>query len=73
MTDKEAFNEFAKGASCAIAMMGVFTLIIATIGTPETDTSEKFVVVDKYKECDVVRYTDRSNTWHYMLDCPIKQ
>ena len=72
MTDKEAFREFAKGASCVIVIMVVFTLIIATIGTPETDTSEKFVVVDKYKECDVVRYTDRSNSWHYMLDCRTK-
>jgi hypothetical protein len=73
MTDKEAFNEFAKGAGFVIGMAAAFTLIIATIGTPNTDTSEKFVVVDKYKKCDVVRYTDRSNVWHYMLDCPNKQ
>ena len=69
MTDKEAFNEFAKGATFVIAVMGVFALFIATIGTPGSEPEEKFKVVDKYEECSVVRYTDPSNTWHYFLDC----
>jgi hypothetical protein len=69
MTDKEAFNEFAKGATFVIAVMGVFALFIGIIGTPDVDPQEKFVVVDKYKDCDVVRYTDRSNGWNYFLHC----
>jgi len=69
MTDKEAFNEFAKGASFVIVVMGVFGLFIATLGTPGSEPEEKFKVVDKYEECAVVRYTDPSNTWHYFLDC----
>lgn len=69
MTDREAFNEFARGVVMALGIMGVFILFIALIGTPEQDPAEKFTVVDKYKGCDVVRYTDRSNDWHYLLDC----
>jgi hypothetical protein len=69
MTDKEAFNEFAKGASFVIVVMGVFVLFLGLIGTPEVEPTEKFKVVDKYEECSVVRYTDPSNNWHYLLDC----
>jgi len=69
MTDKEAFNEFAKGASFVIVVMGVFVLFIGLIGTPEVEPTEKFKVVDRYEECSVVRYTDPSNNWHYFLDC----
>jgi hypothetical protein len=69
MTDKEAFNEFAKGATFVIVVMGVFGLFIGILGTPDVDPKEKFVVVDKYKDCDVVRYTDRSNGWNYFLHC----
>jgi hypothetical protein len=69
MTDKEAFNEFAKGASFVIVVMGVFVLFIGLIGTPEVEPTEKFKVVDKYEECSVVRYTDPSNNWHYFSDC----
>jgi len=67
MTNREAFIEVARGAVLGLGIMGVFILFIALIGTPEP--TEKFTVVDKYKGCDVVRYTDRSNDWHYLLDC----
>lgn len=69
MTDKEAFNEFAKGASFVIVVMGVSVLFFVLIGTPEVEPTEKFKVVDRYEECSVVRYTDPSNNWHYFLDC----
>lgn len=70
MTDKEALREFSKGASFVILVMAVMGLILAIAGTwGEKESIEKFTVVDKYKECDVVRYTDRSNSWHYFLYC----
>lgn len=67
MTDREAFNEFAQGVAVAVGVMGVFVMFVALIGKPEP--IEKFTVVDKYKGCDVVRYTDRTNSWHYFLHC----
>ena len=69
MTDKKAFNEFAKGASFVIGVMAAFGLFIAIISTHGSEPEEKFKVVDKYEECSVVRYTDPSNNWHYFLDC----
>jgi hypothetical protein len=70
MTDKEAFNEFARGFAVALATFGVMILFITMI-TPDNPTPEKkFEVVDRYDgQCDVVRYTDRSSNWHYFLDC----
>lgn len=33
----------------------------------------KFEVVEKYKNCDVVRYNNfRDARYHYFLDCPAK-
>lgn len=71
MTDREAFREFARGITFVITVMGVFVLFIALKFNAEPEP--KFEVVDKYKECDVVRYTDRSNTWHYLLDCSVNR
>lgn len=69
MTDKEAFNEFARGFSVALATFGVMILFITMI-TPDNPTPEKkFEVVDKYGDCNVVRYTDATQRWHYFLDC----
>ena len=69
MTDKEAFNEFARGFAVALGIFGVSIIFIAMI-TPNNPTPEKkFEVVDTYKGCDVVRYTDPSTRWNYFLDC----
>jgi hypothetical protein len=32
-------------------------------------TSPKFEVMDKYKSCKVIRWTDPSSRWNYFLDC----
>lgn len=71
MTDKEAFNEFTKGATFVITVMAVMALVIGLASTwgDIDDPPEKFKVVDHYGTCAVVRYTDRSNNWHYFLDC----
>ena len=69
MTDKEAFNEFARGFAVALATFGVMILFITMITPDDPAPAKKFEVVDKYGECNVVRYTDPSNNWHYFLDC----
>jgi len=73
MTDREALNEFLKGVAVTIGIVGVFILFIAFIGTPELPQDKlglpKFKIVDQYKNCDVIRYTDPSNRYRYFLDC----
>ena len=69
MTDKGAFNEFARGFAVVSATFSVMILFITTI-TPDNATPEKkFEVVDKYGDCNGVRYTDATQRWHYFLDC----
>ena len=72
-TDKEALTEFARGTSFVIVVTGFILLLILTFGVSDIwDDSPptKFEVVDKYEQCDVVRYTDKTNRWHYFLHCP---
>lgn len=66
MTDREALNEFLRGAAIPIGLFVLFILSIAFISTPESPQNG---VVDQYKNCDVVRYTDPSNRYRYFLDC----
>jgi hypothetical protein len=69
MSDKEAFNEFCRGATFVLAMMAAVALVFGVLATREENPPVKFVVVDKYEGCDVVRYTDSSNGWNYLLHC----
>lgn len=73
MTDKEFLKEFAGGVAIGIGVAGVFVMCVALtgalIGNPESKPEEKYKVVDHYGTCAVVRYTDKSNNWHYFLDC----
>ena len=68
--EKEAFRGFARGVTFVIVVMGVFVLFIATLGHFGSEPEPKFQVVDHYRQCDVVRYTDDTQRWHYFLDCP---
>lgn len=71
MTDREAFVEFRIGAVLVLTVLvGAALLVLAALFfSGEPQSVKKFEVVDTYRTCDVVRYTDRSNTWHYFLDC----
>lgn len=69
MTDKEALQEFAKGFVFCIGIVGLFFLFIALLAKSYVDPKEKFIIVDSYQGCDVVRYTDPSSGWNYFLDC----
>lgn len=51
--------------------IGIVSFLLLTYAILETNSEpiEKFKVVDHYEGCTVVRYTDRSNQWHYLLKC----
>lgn len=34
-----------------------------------SDNSQKFKIIDSYHSCNIVRYTDISNRFHYFMDC----
>jgi hypothetical protein len=55
-------------ASLLIASM--FTLLFFGIFmTEDSEPQPKFQVVDKYENCDVIRYTDTTQRWHYLFKC----
>jgi len=56
------------GVAWGLAIFAILILIFAIV-KPDPPQGERFKVVDKYEGCDVVRYTDASNTWHYLLRC----
>jgi len=68
-TNKEAAIEFIRGAGFVLLTMGAFIGFLVFLGNGTNEVKTKFEVVDKYNGCDVVRYTDHSNNWHYFLDC----
>ena len=74
MTDREAFIEFTRGFAAGFGIIGVFMLFVITLGLPDSPPegveSPRFGVVDKYKGCDVVRYTPKDGAkYAYFLDC----
>ena len=69
MSDKEAFIEFRNGAAFVLTVFSVLALFAAIFLPSERQPEAKFEVVDTYKSCDVVRYTDSSTRWNYFLDC----
>jgi hypothetical protein len=51
-------------------IFGAFiVLLIAMIFDRSETTKEKFKVVDSYKGCDIVQYTDPSQRYQYFLHC----
>ena len=72
--DKYALKEFLRGVGVfvgASAVFGIICLVIVnatTGGKPINEAS--FEVVDKYKECDVVRYAPHQVAeYKYFLYC----
>ena len=68
--DKYALKEFLNGAAVILGVVGVFITIIVVLayftagGEP---LSQSFEVVDRYKECDIVRYAPHQVTEHKYL------
>jgi len=74
MTDKESTKEFRESVVAfffaLIIILGLFFLVTSSWKPLRFGVeSPKFEVVDQYKNCDVVRYTDPSNRYRYFLDC----
>ena len=69
--DKVAFKEFRNGFALAIAVVGFAMLIIGALSMNDAPIDESsFEVVDKYKECDIVRYAPHQVAeYKYFLDC----
>lgn len=73
MTD-ESFARFRDRMVLGIMIFSAGMLITAFIVdlTRPAKPTKKFEIVDKYNECDVIRYTTPSNDWEYFLDCSPK-
>jgi len=72
--DKYALKEFLRGVGVFIGTSVVFILIL--LGLAQCASGDKpinkasFEVVDKYKECDVVRYAPhQAAEYKYFLYC----
>ena len=53
--------------SCMIVITGLLLIGFATF--KDVEPIEKFKVVDQYQGCEVIRYTDPTNRWNYLLKC----
>lgn len=65
---KELLRGAALGSALFIGLIATFAAIVAMGDRPDTPKM-KFEVVDHYKDCDVVRYTDPTQRWEYFLHC----
>ena len=63
-------NEFRNGVALTLGIVGIAMLIIVALSNNTPINEASFEVVDKYKECDVVRYTPQQTaTYKYFLYC----
>ena len=62
---------FIQGCCYSILLFGLMFLVAYLLGPTEEQgkSKEKFQVIDRYEDCDVIRYTDPTNRWHYLLKC----
>lgn len=52
-----------------ILVPGVVLLLYSIFGTVDKNPEDRFEVISSYEGCDLVRYTDESQRWHYFLKC----
>jgi hypothetical protein len=71
--DKYALKEFLRGAGVVVGVVGVLITILMVLAYSTTGgkpLESSFEVVDKYKECDVVRYAPHQVAeYKYFLYC----
>ena len=68
--DKYAFKEFRNGVALTLGIVGIAILIIVALSNNTPINEASFEVVDKYKECDVVRYAPHQVAeYKYFLYC----
>ena len=71
--DKYALKEVLQGAGIVVGCFSAFIIVmivLAQISTNGEPLKSSFEVVDKYKECDVVRYAPHQVAeYKYFLYC----
>ena len=69
--DKYALKEFRNGVALTLGVVGIGMLIIGALAMNDTPIDQpSFEVVDKYKECDIVRYApNQAATYKYFMYC----
>jgi len=68
--DKYALKEFRNGVAVTLGIVGIAILIIVALSNNTPIDQPSFEVVDKYKECDVVRYAPHQVAeYKYFLYC----
>jgi len=72
--DKYALKEFLRGVGVFVAASAVFIIILIMLAYfasgDKPINSASFEVVDKYKECDIVRYAPQQVAeYKYFLYC----
>jgi hypothetical protein len=67
MTEEE-LKTFRHIIVTGVGAASVIIMLVAIL-RPEPEVRTKFEVVDQYQGCEVVRYTDPSDSWHYFLNC----
>ena len=68
---KYALKEFLTAFGAATGVFVVFIIIMLVVTSGDKPLEASFEVVDKYKECDVVRYAPHQVAeYKYFLHCP---
>ena len=67
----ERLNDYVHSIFLIIVFVLVGSVFIYRFYTPEEnkEVPSKFEVIDKYKNCEVVKWIDPSGNWKYFLDC----
>jgi hypothetical protein len=64
------------GCSVGIIVLNIFFIhtLLTSTSTDVKETKELYKVVDKYNNCDVVRYAPpNEERFHYFLNCDVTQ
>ena len=71
MTEHEiGFKEFRNGVALTLGVVGIGMLFIAILSNNTPVNQSSFEVVDKYKECDIIRYApNQAATYKYFMYC----
>lgn len=72
--DKYALKEFMRGAgvfaACAVILITILIVLAKVASGDKPINSASFEVVDKYKECDIIRYAPHQVAeYKYFLYC----
>lgn len=52
-----------------VCIIVIIMMLYVILNPPPKTVAPRFEVVDTYKNCEVVRWTDPSQRWQYFLDC----